>query len=59
MAEPLRKSEDRKICGVCSGLAEYLDMDPTVVRALWLLAFLVGLPFAALAYIVLAALMPD
>lgn len=30
-----RSTTDRKIAGVCSGLAEYLDLDPTVVRLAW------------------------
>ena len=29
---------DRKIAGVCGGLAEYFDIDPTIVRLLWLFA---------------------
>ena len=28
----LTKSYDRKICGVCGGLAEYFNIDPTLVR---------------------------
>jgi len=29
-------STDSKIAGVCGGIAEYLDVDPTVVRLIWL-----------------------
>lgn len=37
MEKKLYKSiTDRKICGVCAGLAKYLNMDPTVVRLLGL-----------------------
>ena len=32
MERKLTKSNDRRICGVCGGIAEYLDVDPTVVR---------------------------
>ena len=33
----LRKSQtDRKICGVCAGIAEYFEIDPIWVRILWL-----------------------
>ena len=31
----LYKSNNRMICGVCAGLAEYLGIDPTVVRLIW------------------------
>ena len=36
----LRKSNDKKLCGVCGGIAEYLDMDPTIVRIIWLVLVL-------------------
>lgn len=55
----LRKSRtDRKICGVCGGLAEYMNLDPTIVRLLWLLlVFCAGT--GLLAYIVAAIIMPE
>ena len=59
MDKQLRKSIDRRVWGVCGGLARYFDMDPTLVRFVWLMATLVGLPFTVLAYIVLAIIMPD
>src|SRR5262245_52752160 len=31
----MRSISDRKIAGVCGGLAEYFDVDPTAVRVLW------------------------
>lgn len=34
----MRSSRDKKIGGVCAGLAEYFDLDPTLVRIAWLLA---------------------
>jgi len=33
-----RLRKDRKIGGVCSGLADYFDVDPTIVRLAWLIA---------------------
>jgi phage shock protein PspC (stress-responsive transcriptional regulator) len=53
----VRSTTDKKIAGVCAGLADYFDLDPTLVRVVWLLAFLcagVGL----LAYIVLWIVLP-
>ncbi len=54
----LTKSRDKKIFGVCGGVAEYFDLDPTVVRIIWLIAVL-GAGTGLLAYIIAALLMPD
>jgi len=40
-------------------LAKHWDVDPTIVRVIWAFAVLCGAPFAVLAYILLAILMPD
>ena len=54
----MRSATDKKIAGVCGGLARYLAMDPTVMRILWLL-MLFGLPPAGvLGYIAAWILMP-
>lgn len=37
-----RSVTDRKIAGVCGGLAKYLNVDPTVVRIIFLILLLVG-----------------
>ena len=39
MQKKLRKSSSKKLFGVCAGLAEYLDVDPTLVRVVFLIAF--------------------
>ena len=31
----LYKSNNRMICGVCAGVAEYFGIDPTIVRLIW------------------------
>lgn len=58
MKKKLYKIEDgKKVFGVCGGIAEYFDIDPTVVRLIWVLAVVcagVGL----LAYLVAALVMP-
>lgn len=38
----IRSTSDRRIAGVCGGLAEYLNIDPTVVRIIFLLALICG-----------------
>ena len=57
MEKKLIKSTDRKICGVCGGLADYINLDPTVVRVIWALLALTGTGIVA--YIVAAIVMPD
>ena len=55
----LYKSEsDKKICGVCSGIAKYFSIDPTLVR-LGLVAFCILGGSGILAYIVCALVMPE
>lgn len=55
-----KKSSDKMLCGVCSGLADYLNIDKTLVRVLFALITLVTAFFPCLiAYIVLAVIMPD
>jgi phage shock protein C len=48
---------DRKLAGVAGGMAEYLDLDPTLVRVLWILSIFFG-GFSILLYIILAFVMP-
>lgn len=59
MGKKLYKSRfDRKICGVCGGIAEYMNIDSTVVRLIWIfLSFAVGM--GLLAYIVAALVIPE
>ena len=49
---------NKKICGVCSGIAKYFDLDPTVVRLALVLFCLLG-GSGILAYIICAIVMPD
>ena len=55
-----RSRRSKKICGVCGGLAKYLNMDPTIMRLLAvLLTFCTGLGLGIIAYVVAALLMPE
>jgi phage shock protein C len=54
----VRSTNDRKIAGVCAGVADYFDFDPTIVRIVWLLTTLVPGP-NILAYIVLWIAVPE
>ena len=50
--------KDKKIAGVCGGLGSYFDIDPTLVRVLFLAAVLM-FGTGILLYIILAIVMPD
>ena len=54
-----RSSRHKMIAGVCGGLAEYFDLDPTVVRVAYVLISIISVAFPGiLAYIVLMFVMP-
>lgn len=53
-----RSRTDKKVCGVCGGIAEYLDIDVTLVR-LGAVALVVFAGGGLLAYIVAAIVMPE
>ena len=53
-----RSATDKKLGGVCGGIAEYLDVDPTLIRLAWVLCTLfVGA--GILAYIIALLVMPN
>lgn len=55
-----RSLTDRKLAGLCGGLGEYLDIDPTVIRlAAVLICFATGFVPMILAYIVAWFLVPE
>ena len=56
----LYRSSNRMIAGVCAGIAEYLEIDPTVIRVVYaaLSLFTVGFPGLIL-YLVLTVLIPN
>lgn len=54
----LKKSKDKKIFGVCGGVASFLEVDPTIVRLLWagsVIFFGVG----GIAYLIAAMILPS
>ena len=52
-----RSTVDRKFAGVCGGIAEWLGVDPTIVRLAWILLTL-GWGTGVLLYIALAVALP-
>lgn len=52
-------NKDKKVSGVCGGIAEYFDTDPTLVRLAWIiLDIMTGIFPGILAYIIIAIVMP-
>ena len=58
MEKKLHKSSNRMLAGVCGGVAEYLDVDPTLIRLAWVLITAMG-GAGLLAYIAAAIIMPE
>lgn len=54
----VRSQRNKMLAGVCGGLAEYLSLDPTVVRLIFVFLFILG-GHGLLLYLILAILMPS
>jgi phage shock protein C len=54
-----RSRRERMIGGICGGLGAYLDVDPTVVRILWVLAAFLSFGVAVVLYLVLILVIPS
>ena len=59
MKKLFRSSTDRKICGVCGGIAEYFNIDSTLVRLGVVLLSCLSFGTVVLAYIIAAIVMPE
>ena len=53
-----RSRTDKKLCGVCGGLAKYLGVDATIIRLILALAVIFA-GVGALAYIIAALIIPE
>lgn len=53
-----KSSTNRVLCGVCGGIGEYFNVDPTVIRLLCII-LICGVGSGILAYIVAAIIMPE
>lgn len=55
-----RSKKDRMLYGVCGGIAEYFNVDPTLIRILWVILSLPGVVFPGiLAYIICCIIIPE
>ena len=60
MERKLIKSNDKLLCGVCGGIAEYINVDPTVVRLLTAsFTLLSGVFFGLFVYMLAAIIIPN
>lgn len=55
----LYRSRDKKICGVCGGIAEYFELDPTIIRLLWIVLAFFSCMIGVIAYLVCALVIPE
>lgn len=55
----LRSKTNRTICGVCGGLGEYIGVDPTVVRIIWLIASICSVGTGFVVYLLAAIIIPE
>ena len=53
-----RSKSNRMIAGVCAGLADYLNLDPTVIRLLFVLGFFTFNGAVLIAYLIMAIVTP-
>ena len=58
MKKLYRSKSDRKLAGVCGGLAEYLNIDPTGIRVIWAVTSLFAF-VGIIAYVVCAVIIPE
>ena len=54
-----RSISNRMIAGVCAGLGDYLNIDPTVVRLMFVLGFFLTGPGILVAYLIMAIIVPE
>ena len=59
-ARLVRSNTDRRIAGVCGGLAEYFNLDPTIVRVAWIVVSVIPglIVFGAIAYLMAWFIIP-
>jgi phage shock protein PspC (stress-responsive transcriptional regulator) len=59
MKKLVRSKTNRMVCGVCGGIGEYLNVDPTIVRLVWVIVSLVSCGTGLLAYLIAAIVVPE
>ncbi|MDE7014148.1 MAG: PspC domain-containing protein [Kineothrix sp.] len=55
----IRSKGNRMICGVCGGIGEYVGIDPTLVRIIWVVLSIAGWGTGLVAYLIAAIIIPE
>lgn len=55
----LKSRTNRMICGVCGGIGNYFNVDPTLIRILWVIFSVASFGTGLLAYIIAAIIIPE
>ena len=59
MNKRLYKSRNKVLCGVCGGIADFFNIDPTIIRLLAVVLIIAGFGTGIIIYIIAAVIMPD
>ena len=54
-----RSATNRTICGVCGGIGEYLNIDPTIIRIIWIFCSLTSCGTGLIVYLIAALVIPE
>lgn len=55
----IKSTSNRMISGVCAGIAEYFNLDPTLIRLLWAILTFCGVGSGIILYIIAAVIVPE
>ena len=55
----LRSTKNKMVAGVCGGIGEYFNVDPTVIRLLWVILTLISMGAGVIAYIIAWIIIPE
>lgn len=58
MKKLMKSRTNKVICGVCGGVGEYFNVDPTIIRLLWIVFMFLG-GSGILAYLIAAVIIPE
>ncbi|NTW92979.1 MAG: PspC domain-containing protein [Methanoregulaceae archaeon] len=59
MKELFRSRNNKMLCGICGGLGEYFDIDPTIIRLALVVVTLVSLGFGIIIYLAAWVIIPQ
>ncbi len=59
MKKLFKSDTDKKLCGVCGGIAEYFNIDSTIVRLIWAVFTFFSLGTGLLVYLLASLVMPN